>query len=72
MQDLQCEIEAHQHAFESLNTTGRQMVRNAETKEEGPVLQQRLDDMNQRWVRLKTKSVEIRFVHRKHDSNYYL
>ena len=41
------------------------MVRNAETKEEGPLLQQRLDEMNQRWVRLKTKSVEIRWVHRK-------
>ena len=62
VQDLQSEIEAHQHAFESINTTGRHMVRNAETKEEGPELQERLDTMNQRWVQLKTKSVEIRSV----------
>ena len=70
LQDLQAEIESHQHVFESLQTTGRQMVRSsAPTEPEPPPpaalsdstsLQRRLEEMNQRWVRLKTKSMEIR------------
>ncbi|KAK2162350.1 hypothetical protein LSH36_100g09007 [Paralvinella palmiformis] len=58
-QDLQSEIEAHQHVFESLNTTGQQILRGVDDQQAAG-LQMRLEEMNQRWVKLKTKSVEIR------------
>ena len=58
-QDLQSEIEAHQHVFESLNTTGQQIIRGVD-EQQAAGLQMRLEEMNQRWVKLKTKSVEIR------------
>ena len=64
-QDLQAEIESQQNAFESLNSTGHAMTRSGAgsgggATVEGPGLQRRLEEMNQRWVRLRTKSVEIR------------
>ena len=65
LQDLQAEIEAHQHVFESLNNTGRSLVRveaASDDPKDGKVLAKRLDDMNTRWMQLKTKSVEIRSV----------
>ncbi|XP_064628408.1 dystrophin-like isoform X4 [Lineus longissimus] len=54
--DLQAEIEAHEHAFESLTSQGRQLS----DREDHKVLRKRIDEMNQRWMKLKTKSVEIR------------
>ena len=70
LQDLQAEIETHQHAFDSLQSQGKQMAQAADGSGTKPVLaadsstlQRRLEEMNQRWVRLKTKSMEIRQVH---------
>ncbi len=59
LQDLQAEIEAHQHVFESLNATGREILRGCEATQ-AATLQKRMDDMNQRWGKLKAKSMEIR------------
>ena len=59
LQDLQSEIEQHQHAFETLQTTGQSVARGADGAD-GKLLSRRLDEMNQRWTRLKSKSVEIR------------
>ncbi|XP_013413171.1 dystrophin isoform X2 [Lingula anatina] len=58
-QDLQTEIDSHQYAFEKLNGTGHQLVRNLEP-DEASTLQRRLEEMNQRWIKLQNKSLEIR------------
>ncbi|XP_074663011.1 dystrophin-like isoform X2 [Tubulanus polymorphus] len=54
--DLAAEIEAHDQAFESLNKQGRQL----QMKEDSTFLKRRLDEMNHRWMNLRTKSIEIR------------
>ncbi len=61
LQDLQSEIEQHQHAFETLQTTGQSVARGADNTD-GKVLSRRLEEMNRRWCSLKSKSVEIRCV----------
>ncbi len=59
-QDLQSEIEQHQHAFETLQTTGASVAHGAADGADRAALSRRLDEMNQRWLRLRSKSVEIR------------
>ncbi len=59
--------------FESLQSTGRQIVRAAESPAMAPPggikagdsssLQRKLEEMNQRWVKLKSRSMEIRSAH---------
>ena len=65
-QDLQAEIEVHEHAYASLQATGRQILQQPEKGIELRQLQSRLDEMNQRWNRLRSKSMEIRSVEFNH------
>ena len=59
-QDLQAEVDAHQGAYESLNSAGNQLARNMVTSDSHK-LHKRLEDMNQRWLSLMSKSMEIRY-----------
>ncbi|KAJ8355723.1 hypothetical protein SKAU_G00185170 [Synaphobranchus kaupii] len=58
--DIQAEIDAHNDIFKSVDGNRPKMVKALGTSEEAIFLQQRLDDMNQRWSDLKTKSANIR------------
>ncbi|XP_052810329.1 dystrophin-like isoform X2 [Mya arenaria] len=57
--DLQAEVDSHQGGFDSLTGAGQQLS----TRMGGADLQQlqrRLEEMNQRWLALMTKSMQIR------------
>ncbi|XP_055495940.1 LOW QUALITY PROTEIN: utrophin [Leucoraja erinacea] len=60
LHDIQAEIEAHNDIFKNIDGNRQKMVKALGNSEEATLLQQRLDDMNQRWSDLKTKSVNIR------------
>uniref|UniRef100_A0A8L0DWC5 Utrophin n=1 Tax=Oncorhynchus mykiss TaxID=8022 RepID=A0A8L0DWC5_ONCMY len=58
--DIQAEIDAHNDIYKSVDGNKPKMVKSLGTSEEAVFLQHRLDDMNQRWSDLKTKSANIR------------
>ncbi|KAI4891816.1 hypothetical protein NFI96_032203, partial [Prochilodus magdalenae] len=58
--DIQAEIDAHNDVFKSVEGNKVRMVKALGSSEEAVFLQQRLDDMNQRWNDLKAKSANIR------------
>ncbi|XP_072121479.1 utrophin-like isoform X4 [Mobula birostris] len=60
LRDIQAEIDAHNDIFKNIDGNRQKMVMVLGNSEEAALLQQRLDDMNQRWSDLKTKSVNIR------------
>ena len=60
-QDLQAEVDAHQGTYESLNSAGNQLA-NKMVGTDVERLHRRLEEMNQRWLSLMTKSMEIRCV----------
>nr|XP_021325542.1 utrophin [Danio rerio] len=60
LEDIQAEIEAHNDVFRSVEGNKLKMVKALGSSEEAVFLQQRLDDMNQRWSDLKAKSANIR------------
>ncbi|KAG1936102.1 utrophin [Pimephales promelas] len=60
LEDIQAEIEAHNDVFRSVEGNKMKMVKALGSSEEAVFLQQRLDDMNQRWNDLKAKSANIR------------
>lgn len=60
VQDIQAEIDAHNDIFKSVDGNRPKMVKALGNSEEAVFLQQRLDDMNQRWTELKAKSANIR------------
>ncbi|XP_025099305.1 dystrophin-like isoform X11 [Pomacea canaliculata] len=57
--DLQAEVDAQQSMYDSLASTGSQLFRMMGVSET-QVLQDRLEEMNQRWLSLLTKSMDIR------------
>nr|XP_015203237.1 PREDICTED: utrophin isoform X10 [Lepisosteus oculatus] len=59
-QDIQAEIDAHNDIFKSIDGNRQKMAKALGSSEEAVFLQQRLDDMNQRWTELKAKSANIR------------
>ncbi|KAK7483312.1 hypothetical protein BaRGS_00025479 [Batillaria attramentaria] len=59
IQDLQAEVEAQQGVYDSLASTGNQLVRTMGAPD-AQKLQTRLEEMNRRWLHLMTKSMEIR------------
>ncbi|KAG5680613.1 hypothetical protein PVAND_010107 [Polypedilum vanderplanki] len=59
-QDLQSEIEAHRVVYDRLDGTGRKLLGSLTSQEDAIMLQRRLDEMNQRWNHLKSKSLAIR------------
>nr|XP_033791495.1 utrophin isoform X2 [Geotrypetes seraphini] len=60
VQDIQAEIDAHNDIFKSIDGNRQKMVKALGSSEESMLLQNRLDDMNQRWNDLKAKSASIR------------
>ncbi|KAJ8270600.1 hypothetical protein GJAV_G00116950 [Gymnothorax javanicus] len=60
LEDIQAEIDAHNDIFKSVDGNRPKMVKALGNSEEAVFLQQRLDDMNQRWTELKAKSANIR------------
>ncbi|CAL1586531.1 unnamed protein product [Knipowitschia caucasica] len=60
MEDIQAEIDAHNDIYKNVEGNKAKMVKALGSSEEAVFLQQRLDDMNQRWTDLKTKSANIR------------
>nr|XP_015203226.1 PREDICTED: utrophin isoform X9 [Lepisosteus oculatus] len=58
--DIQAEIDAHNDIFKSIDGNRQKMAKALGSSEEAVFLQQRLDDMNQRWTELKAKSANIR------------
>ncbi|XP_043925536.1 utrophin isoform X2 [Protopterus annectens] len=60
LQDIQAEIDAHNDIFKSIDSNRPKMVKALGNSEEAILLQNRLDDMNQRWSELKAKSANIR------------
>ncbi|KAK7907775.1 hypothetical protein WMY93_016387 [Mugilogobius chulae] len=58
--DIQAEIDAHNDIYKNVEGNKAKMVKSLGSSEEAVFLQQRLDDMNQRWSDLKTKSANIR------------
>ena len=61
LQDLQAEVEAQQGVYDSLTSTGSQLVPTMGAPD-AQKLQSRLEEMNRRWLHLMTKSMEIRLV----------
>lgn len=59
-QDLQSEIETHRVVYDRLDGTGRKLLGSLTSQEDAVMLQRRLDEMNQRWNHLKSKSIAIR------------
>uniref|UniRef100_A0A8C8J2M2 Utrophin n=1 Tax=Oncorhynchus tshawytscha TaxID=74940 RepID=A0A8C8J2M2_ONCTS len=57
---LGMKIDAHNDIYKSVDGNKPKMVKSLGTSEEAVFLQHRLDDMNQRWSDLKTKSANIR------------
>ncbi|XP_063701703.1 dystrophin, isoforms A/C/F/G/H isoform X4 [Culicoides brevitarsis] len=60
VKDLQSEIETHRVVYDRLDGTGRKLLSSLTSQEDAVMLQRRLDEMNQRWNHLKTKSIAIR------------
>ncbi|XP_076128623.1 utrophin isoform X2 [Alosa pseudoharengus] len=60
LEDIQAEIDAHNDIFKSVDGGKGRMLRALGGSDEAAFLQQRLDDMNQRWSDLKAKSANIR------------
>ncbi|XP_058831030.1 dystrophin, isoforms A/C/F/G/H isoform X2 [Topomyia yanbarensis] len=58
--DLQLEIESHRAVYDRLDNTGRKLLGSLTSQEDAVMLQSRLDEMNQRWNHLKSKSIAIR------------
>uniref|UniRef100_A0A3Q4N010 Utrophin n=1 Tax=Neolamprologus brichardi TaxID=32507 RepID=A0A3Q4N010_NEOBR len=57
---LWLQIDAHNDIYKSVDGNKSKMVKALGSSEEAVFLQHRLDDMNQRWSDLKTKSANIR------------
>ncbi|XP_069136952.1 dystrophin-like isoform X1 [Argopecten irradians] len=57
--DLQAEVDANKSTYDSLNSAGNQLARNM-VATDAQKLHRRLEEMNQRWINLMTKSMEIR------------
>ncbi|XP_078330229.1 dystrophin-like isoform X4 [Crassostrea virginica] len=57
--DLQAEVDTNKTTYESLNSSGARLTR-AMGASDAQALHRRLEQMNQRWISLMTKSMQIR------------
>lgn len=62
LQELQQEMEIKSQSLNSLDTSGRKLLGSLSSQEDAVMLQRRLEEMNQRWNQLKTRSVTIKYV----------
>uniref|UniRef100_A0A182N8V0 Protein detached n=1 Tax=Anopheles dirus TaxID=7168 RepID=A0A182N8V0_9DIPT len=60
LKDLQSEIESNRKVYEGLDNTGRKLLRSLTSQEDAVMLQHKLDEMNQRWNHLNSRSAAIR------------
>lgn len=60
-QDLQGEVDSHQNSYDVIVATGQHMLKAAGS--DSAALQRRLDEMNNRWDKLRLRSAEIRYEH---------
>ncbi|XP_061510177.1 dystrophin isoform X2 [Anopheles gambiae] len=60
LKDLQSEIDANRKVYEGLDNTGRKLLRSLTSQEDAVMLQHKLDEMNQRWNHLNSRSAAIR------------
>jgi hypothetical protein len=59
VQDLKGELDSHQNTYDVIQATGQHLLR-AVGRSDSATLQRRLDQMNERWDRLRLRSAEIR------------
>ena len=60
LQQLENDISEHQSMFSGLNETGQNIIADLEPGEVLTALQSKLDDMNDRWISLGVRVVDIR------------
>ncbi|XP_058056258.1 dystrophin [Anopheles bellator] len=60
LKDLQTEIDSNRKVYEGLDSTGRKLLRSLTSQEDAVMLQRKLDEMNQRWSHLNSRSAAIR------------
>ncbi|XP_049531083.1 dystrophin isoform X2 [Anopheles darlingi] len=60
LQDLQSDIDSNRKVYEGLDSTGRKLLRSLTSQEDAVMLQRKLDEMNQRWNHLNSRSAAIR------------
>ncbi|KFB45500.1 AGAP010261-PA-like protein [Anopheles sinensis] len=60
LKDLQSEIDSNRKVYEGLDNTGRKLLRSLTSQEDAVMLQHKLDEMNQRWNHLNSRSAAIR------------
>ncbi|XP_052869204.1 dystrophin [Anopheles cruzii] len=60
LKDLQTEIDSNRKVYEGLDSTGRKLLRSLTSQEDAVMLQRKLDEMNQRWNHLNSRSAAIR------------
>ncbi|XP_050086069.1 dystrophin [Anopheles aquasalis] len=60
LQDFQSDIDSNRKVYEGLDSTGRKLLRSLTSQEDAVMLQRKLDEMNQRWTHLNSRSAAIR------------
>uniref|UniRef100_A0A8W7JC80 Protein detached n=1 Tax=Anopheles albimanus TaxID=7167 RepID=A0A8W7JC80_ANOAL len=58
--DFQSDIDSNRKVYEGLDSTGRKLLRSLTSQEDAVMLQRKLDEMNQRWTHLNSRSAAIR------------
>ncbi len=59
-QNLQGELDSHQNSYDVIQARGQHILKVAAGRSDSAALQRRLDQMNERWDRLRLRSAEIR------------